>query len=85
MDATLQSLYDEVVCGNRAGVEAGVRKALEGKIPAVTILNEALIGAMTEVGARFERQEFYVPEMLVAARAMRSGLAIIKPQLVEGG
>ncbi len=40
---------------------------------------------MTEVGARFERQEFYVPEMLVAARAMQSGLAILKPQLVEGG
>ncbi len=85
MDATLQNVYDEVINGNRAGVEAGVRKAMEAKLPAATILNQGLIAAMTEVGARFERQEFYVPEMLVAARAMQTGLAILKPQLVEGG
>lgn len=85
MDAMLQNVYDDVIKGNRAGVEAGVRKAMEAKLPAATILNQGLIAAMTEVGARFERQEFYVPEMLVAARAMQFGLAILKPQLVEGG
>jgi 5-methyltetrahydrofolate--homocysteine methyltransferase len=85
MDATLQSVYDEVVNGNRAGVEAGVRKAMDAKVPPAMLLNEGLIGAMAEVGARFERQEFYVPEMLVAARAMQSRLAILKPKLIEGG
>jgi 5-methyltetrahydrofolate--homocysteine methyltransferase len=40
---------------------------------------------MAEVGARFERGEFYVPEMLVAARAMQAGLAVLKPHLAEGG
>jgi len=39
---------------------------------------------MAEVGVRFERQEFYVPEMLIAARAMKTGLSILKPLLVEG-
>jgi 5-methyltetrahydrofolate--homocysteine methyltransferase len=85
MDAMLQRVYDEVINGNRAGVEAGVRKAMEAKLAAATILDQGLIAAMTEVGARFERQEFYVPEMLVAARAMQSGLTILKPQLVAGG
>jgi 5-methyltetrahydrofolate--homocysteine methyltransferase len=52
-------------------------------LPAVRILNDALIAAMAEVGARYERQQFYVPEMLVAARAMQVGLALLKQQLVE--
>lgn len=85
MEAPLQTVFDSVIEGNRTAVEAGVRHALELDIPASRTLNEALIAAMTEVGARFERQEFYVPEMLVAARAMQSGLAILKPQLAEGG
>jgi 5-methyltetrahydrofolate--homocysteine methyltransferase len=85
MDDILQGVYDDVINGNRAGVEAGVRKAVEAKLPAAIVLTEALIGAMAEVGARFERQEFYVPEMLVAARAMQAGLAVLRPQLVEDG
>ncbi len=85
MEDTLLSVYGSVIEGNREGVEAGVRNALGSGIPAARILSEALIAAMTEVGARFERQEFYVPEMLVAARAMQTGLAILKPQLIESG
>lgn len=85
MEAPLQTVFDSVLEGNRASVEAGVRQTLELGIPASRTLNEALIAAMTEVGARFERQEFYVPEMLVAARAMQTGLAILKPQLIESG
>lgn len=85
MDASLQTVFDSVVDGNRSAVEAGVRAALESGTPASRILSDGLIAAMSEVGARFERQEFYVPEMLVAARAMQSGLAILKPQLAEGG
>ncbi len=85
MEASLQTVFDAVVDGDRSGVEAGVRAALQAGIPAAKILSHSLIAAMTEVGARFERQEFYVPEMLVAARAMKSGLVILKPQLAEGG
>jgi 5-methyltetrahydrofolate--homocysteine methyltransferase len=71
--------------GNRSGVEAAVRVALGKGTPAARILSEGLIAAMTEVGERFEKQEFYVPEMLVAARAMQAGLALLKPQLIESG
>jgi 5-methyltetrahydrofolate--homocysteine methyltransferase len=85
MHALLQSVYDEVINGNRNAVEAGVRAAMQAGLPVVSILNEGLIGAMKDVGDRFERQEFYVPEMLVAARAMQSGLTLLKPQLIQAG
>src|SRR3989304_286903 len=85
MDSILHLLFDGILRGNRTGVEEAVRSAMGSGLPPVRILNEALIAAMTEVGARFERQEFYVPEMLVAARAMQAGLAILKPRFVEGG
>jgi 5-methyltetrahydrofolate--homocysteine methyltransferase len=85
MDPVLQTIYDEVINGNRAGVEAGVQQAMQAGLPPASILNDALIGAMKEVGDRFERQEFYVPEMLVAARAMQSGLTLLKPLLIQSG
>jgi len=85
MHALLQSVHDEVIGGNRSAVEGGVRAAIEAGLPVMSILNEGLIAAMKEVGIRFERQEFYVPEMLVAARAMRAGLTVLKPRLVQAG
>ena len=85
MHSLLQSVYDEVINGNRGAVEAGVRAAMQAGLPVASILSEGLIGAMKEVGERFERQEFYVPEMLVAARAMQSGLTLLKPQLIQAG
>ncbi|MCL5074492.1 MAG: corrinoid protein [Chloroflexi bacterium] len=60
-----------------------VQQALDQGLSANEILNRALIPAMTEVGARFERSEFYVPEMLIAARAMKEGLALLKPKLAQ--
>jgi 5-methyltetrahydrofolate--homocysteine methyltransferase len=85
MEPNLQTIFDAVVSGNRAAVEAGVKAALQAKVPAEKVLSSSLIAAMNEVGARFERQEFYVPEMLVAARAMQTGLAILKPELMQKG
>ena len=85
MKDQLQAIFESIVQGNREEVEAGVRAAIEQGVPPSDILSEGLIAPMTEVGARFERQEFYVPEMLVAARAMKAGLAILKPLLVEEG
>jgi 5-methyltetrahydrofolate--homocysteine methyltransferase len=49
-----------------------------------TILKEGLIAAMDEVGQRFEQGDFFVPEMLVSARAMQAGLQVLKPHLVQG-
>jgi 5-methyltetrahydrofolate--homocysteine methyltransferase len=80
----LEQLYQHVIEGNTSEVEAGVHSALEAGINANTILGEALIPAMDEVGRRFEEGDFFVPEMLVAAHAMQAGMRILKPRLVTG-
>jgi len=81
----LKTIYDNVLAGNKAGVEADVRAGMGAGVAAERILTESLISAMTEVGARFERGEYFVPEMLIAARAMQAGMALLKPQLTESG
>ena len=81
----LKSLYDSVVNGEIEEVAEGVKAALAANIPADKILNEALIPAMSEVGRLFEEQEYYVPEMLISAKAMQGGLAILKPLLAAAG
>jgi 5-methyltetrahydrofolate--homocysteine methyltransferase len=85
MERLIESIFRAVVAGDRAAVGRDVTEALEGGLGPEELLNSGLIAAMAEVGARFERQEFYVPEMLVAARALQSGLAILKPKLIEAG
>src|SRR5512140_688962 len=59
-----------------------VKKALDEGLRAEHILNEGLIAAMGEVGRLFEYGEYYVPEMLVAARAMKGGLEVLRPALL---
>jgi 5-methyltetrahydrofolate--homocysteine methyltransferase len=81
----LTELYNAVIDGDAAQVQAGVKAALAQGTPAEGILNEGLIAAMNEVGRRYEEGEFFVPEMLISARAMQSGLALLKPSLVESG
>jgi 5-methyltetrahydrofolate--homocysteine methyltransferase len=85
MEAVIQKMQENVINGQRAEVEMLVRQAMEANIPPDEILNSGLIAAMKEVGARFEAGDFYVPEMLIAARAMQAGLAILKPHLVQSG
>jgi len=82
---SMNEIYQNVIDGQAPSVEAGVSSALAQGIPASEILNQGLIRAMDEVGKRFEEGEFYVPEMLIAARAMQAGLKILKPQLMETG
>jgi len=79
----LKEIYQNVIDGQAAEVEAGVKAALASGSPAEDILNKALIAAMTEVGERFEAGDLFVPEMLIAARAMQAGLKILKPQLAS--
>jgi len=81
----LTEIYEYVIDGNAPQVQAGVQAALAQGFSADVILNQALIAAMNEVGRRFEEGEFFVPEMLIAARAMQAGLALLKPQLAESG
>ncbi|MGB7116775.1 MAG: corrinoid protein [Anaerolineales bacterium] len=81
----LETIYKNVIAGQAQEVEQGVQGALDQGIDADVILNESLIPAMGEVGKRFEEGEFFVPEMLISARAMKAGLAILKPYLVDSG
>jgi 5-methyltetrahydrofolate--homocysteine methyltransferase len=85
VEQIIQSIRENVINGQKAEVELWVHKAIDAQLPADEILNSGLIAAMKEVGSRFEAGDFFVPEMLVAARAMQAGLAILKPLLVSGG
>lgn len=80
----LQAIYEKTIAGDAPVVEELVKRALAEGVLASKIISEYLIPAMAEVGDRFERQEFYVPEMLIAARAMQRGLTVLRPLLVEG-
>jgi len=77
----LKQIYENVIEGQAPEVEAGVKAALAAGMDAGAILNDALIAAMDEVGQRFEDGDFFVPEMLISARAMQAGLALLKPHL----
>jgi 5-methyltetrahydrofolate--homocysteine methyltransferase len=79
----LKPIYENVIEGQADEVESGVKSALAAGVEAGTILNEALIAAMDEVGQRFEDGDFFVPEMLISARAMQAGLALLKPHLTS--
>jgi 5-methyltetrahydrofolate--homocysteine methyltransferase len=82
---SIQDVYQNVIDGQAPKVQAEVQSALSQGIAAEEILNKGLIAAMEEVGKRFEEGDFFVPEMLIAARAMQAGLSLLKPQLAEGG
>jgi 5-methyltetrahydrofolate--homocysteine methyltransferase len=81
----LKAIYNAVLDGNAPAAQAGVKAALDAGLPAETILKEGLINAMAEVGRLFEENEYFVPEMLVSARAMQSGLTLLRPLLAESG
>ena len=81
MNATLEQLFQGIVNGESDIVEQKVNEALSSGIDPALILNEGMIPAMSEVGRQFEEGECYVPEMLVAAHAMQSGMGLLKPYL----
>lgn len=82
--AGIQEVYELVAKGKAKKVAAAVEAALaEGCEPAA-ILNEGMIAAMDEVGAKFKTGEIFVPEMLVAAKAMKNGVEVLKPHLASG-
>jgi 5-methyltetrahydrofolate--homocysteine methyltransferase len=81
MNETLKRIVDHVIAGRIPSVQEAVRTALdEGEEPE-SILHEALIRAMTEVGQLYEDGEYFVPEMLAAAQAMKTGLNELRPLL----
>lgn len=83
MEDILKKLFDAVLDGDFEGVTTNLHAALDAKLDPILILNDGMIAAMREVGCRFEAGEYYVPEMLIAARAMQRGMAILKPYLQQ--
>ena len=81
----LQLLYEETLVGNAPVVSDGVKSGLEDGLEPERMLYDALIPSLEEVGARFERGDYFVPEMLIAARAMQGALVILRPLIAETG
>ena len=81
----LATLRTAVVEGDRTAAVALTRSALQEGVPARAVLEEGLIPAMATVGELVQRQEYYIPEMLMAARAMQTCLALLRPALVAAG
>ena len=78
-------LKDAVISGKAAKVKELTQQALNEGKKAQDVLDQALIPAMDVVGQKFSCAEFYIPEMLIAARAMRGGVALLKPLLAAAG
>ena len=83
MEPVLQELYDVILNGQAKAAPAKVQAALDAGIEPSRILNEGMIAALGEVGRLFEEGEYFVPEMLIAARAMQAGVNVLKPHLVR--
>lgn len=80
----MEQLKALVIDGKSKDVEARVQELLGRGITAEVLMNQALVPAMDVVGSRFQSGEFFLPEMLVAARAMQHGLKVLKPILSKG-
>jgi len=81
----LRQLYDYTLVGNGPAVLELTHEGLEMGLGPEMLLYEALIPSLEEVGARFERGDFFVPEMLIAGKAMAGALEILRPLLAETG
>ena len=84
-DAALDHLYDAVCAGEATAALAAAEEALDAGAGAEMLLFEAMIPALEEVGSRFEAGEVFLPEMLIAARAMQAVMDRIRPLIVEAG
>lgn len=81
----IEEISENVQRGKAKLVKELVRQAVDEGLPATIILNQGLLAGMSVIGEKFKRNEVYVPEVLVAARAMNMGVQILKPLLVEDG
>ena len=83
--ADLNAIAEKLIAGKADDVKALVQAAIDENAAPKDILEQGLIAGMNEVGRRFKANEFYVPEVLIAARAMHYGMEILEPKLEEAG
>ena len=81
----LQEINQALQRGDVNGVTQGIKSALEQGLEPRQILNEGLLAAMEVIGIKFKNNEVFVPEVLIAARAMNAGMEVLKPRLIETG
>ncbi len=83
--ADLKALSEALIKGKKDDVVSLVQAALDDGAAPEEILNDGLIAGMSVVGEKFKNNEFYVPEVLIAARAMNAGMEVLEPKLAEAG
>lgn len=83
--ANLAALHQAILTGDAAGAKAATEAALQDGVDPLVLVQETMMPAMDEVGRKFEANEYFVPELLLAARAMKAGLELIRPLLAAGG
>jgi len=83
--ADYKELYDAILTGNAKKAEEITKAALAAKADPAELVKQYMIPAMDEVGKRFECNEYFVPELLIAARAMKTSLELITPLLAAAG
>jgi 5-methyltetrahydrofolate--homocysteine methyltransferase len=82
---TLEQIRQAVTAGKSKDARALTQRAIDEGVPAVAVVDQALVPAMATVGDRFKQSLIFVPEMLVAARAMKEAMALLEPRLVAAG
>lgn len=80
-----EELYEAVLSGNAKAAHAVTQAALEAGIAPMTLITGSMVPAMDEVGRLFEAEEYFVPELLLAGRAMRSALELLRPLMIASG
>ena len=83
--ADLKALADAIIKGDQNTAVEITRSALEEGTPAESVLNEGLVAGMDVVGSRFKKNEVYIPEVLISARAMKMAMEILEPELAKAG
>ena len=80
-----KQLYEAILKGNAKLAKEATQQALDQKVNPQVLVQNYMIPAMNEVGRRYEVNEYFVPELLIAARAMKASLELLRPLLVEQG
>ncbi|MBU0604659.1 MAG: corrinoid protein [Candidatus Omnitrophica bacterium] len=84
-DKILNEIKDALMKGDRDGVVKATSQAFEQGVAVKDIINSALVGGMDIIGAKFKANEIFIPEVLISARAMHAGMAILEPHFIKNG
>jgi corrinoid protein of di/trimethylamine methyltransferase len=83
--AQSKELYDAIVNGDAKRAHAATAVAIEAGVEPMTLISESMIPAMDEVGRLFEEEEYFVPELLLAGRAMKAAMELLRPLMTASG